>query len=352
MLLLLSNKISMAYYSSFYYSIPLIHIMKAIALQLILALALMQALKPIFYETMQFSKSEDCQIGCEECWNNPQNSCLTCSKGYIFGMNDTNQCYKYASRQIIGYGRQCAVCGQGNYVDENGMCNPCPYKCQACILENSEVKCTKCKPNIGETDGYLLGEDCSCTYGDTVHNTGCYCNNITKYIAIDPQDSNGKQACENCDHCTRHYKNCRQYMVNLKCEDVEKYTYDPTDYEPELFDDPDSNLCCKECDISCKTCNGTSDDDCITCRNEDLFEMVEANHKCMCVCDADWVPATMYTIHGVFESHKCECAHGTVKTDTCIGKAVCDEGIRFQCLCPEGKKKGPVNADGSSECIN
>ena len=316
--------------------------MKSIALLLTICLSFSQSMDD--YDAVYYSLLDNCENGCLKCWSDTASSCYSCLEGYIFGEKGVTTCYKPDLRSIIGYGRQCAACGEGNYLDEKFHCKPCPYKCKGCELnQNKELHCTVCKGNISNTYGYILEENCSCVYGDELHNKGCYCNDISRFIEYNEDKT--AQACKPCTHCDRRHKNCKNYLANIECEDALKYTYDPLDIESQLIEDLEADICCQPCDETCKTCKGPTQKDCKTCRNEDLYEMVK--DECMCVCNAGWVTKTD-------GSHECKCLFGTVKTDVCDGQPCLDstmEEARYQCLCPNDTIKSSMNADGSFECL-
>jgi hypothetical protein len=306
--------------------------MKALVFELILLLAFLQEGGEPIYNIISECNPEN---NCEKCWDDESMTCYSCKEGYIFGFKSSLTCYKPANiRDIKGYGRSCVECGLGNYADanENYKCKPCPFKCKTCEFVNDGPKCIDCKPAIGETDGYVLNEDCSCTFGDEKNNKGCYCNNENKFI----DSSDGSQYCLECTTCDRRQKNCK--VLEIPCKEHE---FDPLSVNPSLIDDLEADICCQKCDETCETCVGKTQEDCIECRNHDLYEMV--GNECLCVCDAAW-------IDNGDGSHTCTCMYGTEKTDTCPDES-CDAKTRYQCRCPAGTQKGEVNADGYSECV-
>jgi hypothetical protein len=115
------------------------------------------------------------------------------------------------------------------------------------------------------------------------------------------------------------------------------------DYDLLSKDKIESTICCQDCDITCETCSGPGRDDCITCRNEgdQLFEWVESEKECMCVCHS------MEVVEG--DIIKCICNEGREAkevSDPFSGK------ISIQCLCKEGTTNAEKpNKDGIIECV-
>ena len=263
---------------------------------------------------------------CIECW--PNGDCYSCKPGYIFESTGRS-CFKPEPRNISGFGRNCSVCGIGNYMGPppTYQCYACPYKCKVCHLEgiNPIPVCDSCKGDIDGTPGYLVTDDCSCKDGQEM-DQGCFCNGHDMFMNI---TSDGKE-CIMCDHCTRNQPNC----ANWPC--------------PQNYFDAGKDSCCQMCDESCAGCTGLTRVDCIKCRNTDLWERVDGiESECYCVCYAD-----MIMVDKEKDIYECKCRGNREKKDSCEGKASCDEGHRWQCKCKEGFDEATKKTDeGDLECI-
>ena len=292
--------------------------MNSITLLTILSLTFTQSYAPstVGAECSAFPDNK-----CKSCW--ASGNCYTCKPGYIFASGELT-CYQPNPREISGYGRACAICGDGNYVGPapNFDCFPCPFKCKTCQLFGGvNPVCLTCRDKIGGTLGYDLSGDCSCTLGKEM-DEGCYCNEALKYITI---EDSGK-SCNACDHCSRCEKGCESIA-----------TVCPTNMYP-----PTSCGCCEACDGSCNECTGPTRKDCNACRNTELWESVPGMDECYCVCYADMVEVTS----NVFE---CKCSGNRMKTLI----PTMPIGHQYQCLCPPGMvESSEKNSNGYVECVN
>jgi len=292
--------------------------MNSITLLAILALSFSQ-----FYEPATVSNecSSNPENKCASCWSS--GNCYTCKPGYIFSSGQLT-CYQPNPRDISGFGRSCAICGDGNYVGPapNYQCMPCPYPCKTCSLVGDGPICMSCKDDIGGTSGYILAEDCSCNYGKEM-DEGCYCNEALKFIKV---AESGKE-CNKCDHCSRCERGCES--IASIC---------PTNMYP-----PTQCGCCEPCDESCNECTGPTRNDCNACRNTELWESVAGLKECYCVCYSD-----MVLVDATNDIYECRCLGNRVKGEV----AGAPEGHSFQCVCPEGMVEADEkDANGFLDCV-
>ena len=266
--------------------------------------------------TLQYTleSTQLCDPSCASCWNDPNEAfekseiCYSCATGYIFS---EKKCYKPNNRAIIGYGRECVVCGLHNYKTENFHCLPCDYQCNTC--EGAANNCIDCR------NGYLHSPKCDCLLGEEI-NEKCFCNIENYYITFD------KTECLPCTEETRNETKCPN-----KCDKLHHYLPD------------EKTIKCPPCHYSCNECDGTSDVSCRPpdgddnkwkCNNEDLFEEVEGQTKCYCVC------------HAIFDVDKCICEPNRIKGIDPNEP----ESHKYQCICPPPFHELDTLANGTVPC--
>ena len=329
--------------------------MKSLIVLSLISLALLQSMKAdldqvggnSLYTDGLFSNEECAGMGCNRCFiYDTVMTCYDCKEDYI--RSPSKGCWQYKPREISGYGRDCIVCLEGNYPFQ-GKCFPCPYKCKACHYESTANGpiCDTCKPDTAQTPGYNFDDDCSCKYGLSVDENefvkACFCNDENMFTYA---NENGGVGCYKCGLCFRNFPNCKDKGTcptktydPLTCENCKKVNIE--DISSSAID---SSICCKDCDITCETCSGPGRENCITCRNEgeQIFEWVETEQQCMCVCHSKEVVE-----NGVV---KCVCNEGRE------AKLVADKDDvnkqSYQCVCKEGTTDAEKpNKDGIVECI-
>jgi hypothetical protein len=290
-------------------------------------------------------RDDDCGAipGCVNCFMADKLICYACDTGFIreTRSGETGQCWKYTPREISGYGRDCVICNETNY-PKDGQCFPCPFKCKACHYDEAKAGpvCDSCKPDMAGTPGFKLDEDCSCTSGlsivDDENVKYCFCNDANKFTFV---GDGGKVGCFECGTCFRNFPNCQgkgecptQTYDPLTCTSC-----DQVDMESLSSEIVEPSVCCQECDITCETCSGPDRDDCITCRSEgeQLFEWVEEEKQCLCVCHSKEV------IEG--DKVKCVCNEGREAQQV--------DGV-YQCVCKAGTVDAPAaDKDGIVICV-
>jgi hypothetical protein len=190
------------------------------------------------------------------------------------------------------------------------------------------------------TPGYNASDDCSCKNGLSIDDDEnvkfCFCNDKDQFTY---ESEEGKVGCYECDLCFRNFPNCKekgtcptQTYDPLKCEKCTQVSLDDLS-----TDELEPSICCQKCDITCETCSGPTRDDCITCRSEgeQLFEWVEEEKQCLCVCHSKEV------VEG--ESVKCVCNEGR--------EATLVDGV-YQCVCKEGSVDAEAaDKDGIVQCV-
>jgi proprotein convertase subtilisin/kexin type 5 len=323
--------------------------MKSIIALAILSLALLQAITPTqvgdSIDKVSNIAETDCSSidGCLKCFMAESLLCYQCKETYIWETRDTasGQCWKYTPREISGYGRDCIVCNETNYPMDK-KCYPCPFKCKACHYDPAKDApvCDGCKSPMAGTPGYDVNDDCSCKNGLSIDDDEnvkyCFCNDENKFTFV---REDGKVGCFECDLCYRNFPNCKgkgecptktyDPLICEKCKNVD--INDLSNSQIEL------SICCQDCDITCETCYGPGRDNCKTCRSEgeQLFEWIESEKQCMCVCHSKEVVDGDYV--------KCVCNDGREATQV--------DGI-YQCLCKAGTHNADkADSDGVVACV-
>ena len=324
--------------------------MKSIVALAIISLALLQEL----YVPTQVGNSVDlvsditgdCSSieGCEKCFTAADSLvCYQCKAPYIWETREgeAGQCWQYKPREISGYGRDCIVCNETNYPKDK-KCFPCPFKCKACHYDasNDAPVCDGCISAMAGTPGYNENDDCSCKNGlsidDDENVKACFCNDENKFTFV---GEDGKVGCYECDLCYRNFPNCQGKL------DCPTKTYDPLTCErctqvslgDLSIDKIEPTICCQKCDITCETCYGPGRDKCKTCRSEgeQLFEWIESEQQCMCVCHSKEVVDGDYV--------KCVCNEG--RTATLVDNV-------YQCLCMAGTHNAEkADSNGVVACV-
>jgi hypothetical protein len=322
--------------------------MNAQAFLLIIALALLETpnLSQIGTSiSLTEDRSANCASipGCANCFLADKLICYECSADYIreTRSGETGQCWKYTPREISGYGRDCVICNETNY-PKDGQCFPCPFKCKACHYDaTAKVPvCDTCKPDLANTPGYNTKDDCSCKDGLSIDDDEnvkyCFCNDANEFTFV---GDDGTVGCYECGTCFRNFPNCKgkgtcptktfDPLTCTSCNKVDMDLLSNSKVEP--------TVCCQDCDITCETCSGPDRDDCITCRSEgeQLFEWVEEEKQCLCVCHSKEV------VEGAVV--KCVCNEGRVATLV---------GSVYQCVCKSGTvDAAAADKDGIVQCV-
>ncbi|KAL4481587.1 hypothetical protein ABPG74_007676 [Tetrahymena malaccensis] len=181
---------------------------------------------------------QDCDINCLTCTGS-SNNCQSCiDKTYFY----INQCYQNPL--------------PGTYCISYTDCQQCDTNCKTCI--NSSKNCISC-PDYQ----YLYSNSCQIPKPYSV-----YCEQSQNFFTC--------QLCTNlnCQECQKSDLNictsCKQSQFLYKGDCIQSQ--------------PDSTYCqdnkCYDCDISCSSCNGPSNNNCITCKAGTNRSLVGT--QCLC----------------------------------------------------------------------
>ncbi|XP_033109451.1 proprotein convertase subtilisin/kexin type 5-like [Anneissia japonica] len=230
-----------------------------------------------YYPDFQDNICKSCYPTCQTCVSYEDSECLTCKSGYYLHM-----------------ARYCkAQCPEGYYEYDNKVeprkCRQCSVECTDCT--GNYLNCTKCYAGEFLHQGRCL-DQCPVGYegvsGDCVvqgHIEGYRCPPLCQECS--------NNLCTKCnDGYTLYYGGC----LSNNC-DAKKY-FNGTD--------------CKDCDVTCETCLGPSNADCLTCLSGNLLK----NGLCVSNC-----PEGSYKVESSDECGEC---HPTCRN--------CDGPSQYDCL--------------------
>ena len=201
---------------------------------------------------------QPCDDSCEECYGPGPLQCRKCADGlYLADDSSCQPCDRTCKTCDGPENDDCLDCNDPDVLD-GGFCHPpnpvCDWPCKTCYESGSE-HCSSC------VDHYeLVNETCA--------PINC---NTWGYIFNEATNPNGPSTCEDDCECDGTRK-CQDGNCWNCQELVEAF---PTVFSP---DD------CLPCDILCKTCNGPSATDCLTCLDHQVLidgQCIECDVNCL-----------------------------------------------------------------------
>ncbi|XP_015590676.1 furin-like protease 2 isoform X3 [Cephus cinctus] len=151
-------------------------------------------------------------------------------------------------------------CPPRSFPNQGGVCWPCHESCETCAGAGQD-SCLSCAPaHLRVTDLAVCLQQCLEGYYENIENNTCV-----------PCEANCASCQDRPDRCT----SCEHHLVmhENKCYAAcPLYTYETQDYN------------CAPCHSTCETCNGTSDNQCISCR-PGLFSL---DGSCRSSCPAGY----------------------------------------------------------------
>lgn len=234
---------------------------------------------------------KNCHFSCKSCESgNLDNQCTDCIDGFVFlsGMCKACSitCLKCLSSpafctecnsDLILVSNNCVSCEEGYWKSkELESCEPCHASCKTCSGGNQNNQCTSCITSFYIKNNYC--EQCS---------SNCLeCKNTAEQCVV----------CHDKYYLDLRYLNC----VASCPDETWKSSID---------------LKCVVCDVSCKTCSGSSDNNCLSCPEKKYL----TEGKCVAVC-----------LDGFFSDNnlkKCTVCHSSCKT--CLGSSLSDCSLCF-----------------------
>ncbi|KAM3137495.1 hypothetical protein pb186bvf_010468 [Paramecium bursaria] len=207
---------------------------------------------------------------CEQCLGN---DCYLYPDYYI----SFNSKSSFGCMQIDQYQPSlCWTCIEPNYIDtsnngicecapqytlQNGQCEMCHYSCKTCF-GISQFQCETCQPNRQLSN--LNSCQCQTSYIDIFATYECQIINYT---------NNCHQSCLKCS--STQYHQCVACPIN-SFRILNQYNVCLCNQQ---YMDVGSQICQKIiCDLTCLTCNGLLESNCITCATNFIFD----NGYCIC----------------------------------------------------------------------
>ncbi|XP_066992813.1 furin-like protease 2 [Anabrus simplex] len=191
-----------------------------------------------YYENLEQNTCVPCEQNCASCQDRPDH-CTSCDHHLV--LHD-NRCY--------------AACPTYTYETEDYGCAPCHSSCETCN-GSSETQCISCRPGR-----YSLAGTCSNVCPD-----GYYADKKRRECLKCP---NGCATCNSavCLTCNEGWSLNRKGRCvpegNIHCD------------SSEYFEDGH----CRPCHSTCETCNGATEDACLTCPSPLLLQ----NSHCLAAC--------------------------------------------------------------------
>ncbi|EAR83362.2 zinc finger lsd1 subclass family protein (macronuclear) [Tetrahymena thermophila SB210] len=261
--------------------------------------------------------SQDC-LKCD-------NSCNTCTGNSLSCTACSNSYYPYKATPSATNFQCYQVCPSGSYFLQN-QCLQCDASCNICT--GSSTNCTACSNTY-----YPLKIE------PTATNFQCYQKCPNGYYLQFQQCLKCDASCDTCSDsslsCTSCANNYYQVMTMPSSTNFQCYQTCPDGYY--LY----NNHQCKQCDVSCSSCSGTSTS-CIACNNTYFplkIQPSDINYKCYQICPDGYF----------LQQQQQEC----LQCDFSCSKCVFTNGLYFATLlslglCYFGKtmdSKIPVNSN-------
>ncbi|KAL4470077.1 hypothetical protein ABPG72_008736 [Tetrahymena utriculariae] len=198
----------------------------------------------------------DCDIGfypdsstslCLPC----HKSCTTCSGPLITSC----QSCKDATQTLVSGSCQCKQLNQ--FLDKTFTCTPCDPQCESC--SGISTHCLTCDPSSNRQ----LSQDNKCTCIPGFFDNGGTCASCGVPFCLACTALNTCTTCQTLNGFTLTFS-------NSKCNCPDSYYLD-------------LNVgTCVRCHYSCKTCNGPSSINCVTCEPTANRDSISAGFKCNC----------------------------------------------------------------------
>ncbi|KAL4473929.1 hypothetical protein ABPG74_022793 [Tetrahymena malaccensis] len=292
------------------------------------------------------NQCKPCQSPCIQCTS--ATNCILCGDGFIVSGNicvacnqlcltcngttsqNCSSCRQGFYLQTIGQGLSvCTLnCNSGYYANKLlGSCVQCDQSCSEC---SDQISCKKCNNGYYFISGQPLCSQCkttcqTCTALNACTScvTGTYLSNNDCVISC-PKGQYGQNGlcipCDsNCDTCANNSQNCLScqvgYYLNnsnvciqcnqncLKCSAassclscafgtfLENGICKSSCSNPNSYQDTSLNQCVI-CDPTCKTCNGSSSRNCLTCYSGYYFSTLISQQGICIQCDSSCTQCT------------------------------------------------------------
>ncbi|EAR88128.2 zinc finger lsd1 subclass family protein (macronuclear) [Tetrahymena thermophila SB210] len=252
------------------------------------------------YQDSSSATCINCNSSCASCSGGGQNNCLSCSGSLFLDLN-TNTCVSNCPLSYYqnSLNNQCSKCNSSCSTCNGGQINNCLSCNLPLLFDLASNTCTSSCSN-GQYMDLLLGTcqacDQTCTTCTNGGVQGCSSCALPLYYEVSSSScvqscqsnqyqDNSTATCSSCDSscasCSGPSKNeCLSCSGSLYFDGNTKQCVStcPDSY----FADLSSNTC-KQCDPSCKTCNGSLSTNCESCTLPLYYNSI--NKKCVANCD-------------------------------------------------------------------
>lgn len=281
-----------------------------------------------------------CHFTCNTCDDSPDNHCTSCfpdaqlraaspsncdcSPGFFPDSDSSNcqPCHVTCATCVGGLNTDCqtcvspqatlvllvCTCGEGFFPDtDSSVCSPCHPTCRKCT-GSAATNCSDCKAHAALTVGI-----CVCVSGYFGTADACSCEATCLVCA-----SAGISGCSSC------YPNASLLSGTAPSSCVCGLGW---------FGSPDSTNC-QPCHVTCKTCDGVSETNCLTCFDNAVISVANPN---ACVCDSMHLPDPDATNCATCHFTCVDCALPSIDACTiCHPNAHVFEPPPGPCICDDG----------------
>ncbi|KAL4454935.1 hypothetical protein ABPG74_006317 [Tetrahymena malaccensis] len=293
-----------------------------------------------------------CHSSCKQCSGPGINECISCK--------DQNQ--------EINQKTKLCTCKQGYFYVQNNMCQKCYQTCQNClssgesdcysclegsnlILVDTRAKTSACKCQSGfyfDMDQHIC-KKCSDSCKECIRENDCLsCDEDFMYLKKVSGQNFGICVCQGSFFYNKKEKKCQNCHFSCNtCSGIsEQECLTCSDQNSELI----RNKCickqgyfldkfkCLKCSPECQTCNGPQNTDCLSCSSEDNKTLsVLQQSKGICTCEQGYYQNNQQRCikcyqnckkcRGVEQNECLDCSEGQDFIKDESGKCVCDEGF-------------------------
>ncbi|KAK8846429.1 hypothetical protein M9Y10_020450 [Tritrichomonas musculus] len=201
------------------------------------------------------NKCTKCRSPCATC--SSENKCKTCIKGHLF--DGISSCDAECSKSCATCNLKADICTscKDGYILNGTVCLKCSDGCKTCEIEGEVSSCTSCLDGF-----YLDNEQCKkCSDEcETCYDSSSYCYTCVEgfYKSYQYDDLSGD--CTLCNETEPHCSHCTS-----DCTEISRCVFSCTRCDDGFFFKDGE---CKACHKTCKTCDGTSELNCLSCADE------------------------------------------------------------------------------------
>ncbi|EAR90508.3 zinc finger lsd1 subclass family protein (macronuclear) [Tetrahymena thermophila SB210] len=213
---------------------------------------------------------QSCDLSCKTCDGPNSNNCLSCQSPMF---------YQQTSKTCV------SSCNQ-NQFQSNQICYPCDSSCNTCSGP-SYFNCLSCSGNTFLYQNQCI-TNCPVKYYNNSQNNQCSPCDSTCYTC----NGNASNNCLSCE--LQRYFDFQSNKCVLACN---------SNQYPDL-----NTISCKQCDSSCKSCNGSTASNCTDCRSGLFLQ----NNQCKSICDGSYF--------GMTQTNTCQPCH--LSCFSCNGSSI------------------------------